>query len=1337
MATLVFLVILMGPPFLFSASTTPDAYRFADSQDEANGPISPVQIDEKESFGIAEHSVEGVLDPVTVEQRGVVTSGYQSIRTDTNPNVLYDIPIDDAHNWLGSTANVSVTDLERLYIVNGTFDSGVPGVNVNPNGTVSAYPFGWSSNSTTTDTQNQTVQRSEYDVTGTKFIRVESEGHSIGTGSNLRYQHYLDTQIMWTQNITNAPYSEDFVLNLDYLYEWGPLDVVLGNTICLVAYVDGTEIWSVALPSLSQRNQWYNSGDINVHIPGASTNLFFEIGLAINATENLDPAVYGFLNAVYITALIDGLRLFTPTPPTPSSVNLQFTAGGDFAPITGMSGSGAASITNSSYWNINPLRVSISSNVSVSFNYEAKLLSHRYTDSYWASDFSKHGVYYQVSTGGSSELSFFTYLGSLEDYLNPSVIITYPSDWENATIIDSGATPVTSQCVISQGSLVIPSSVLNALGWWFFELQSPNYVNTIEMQVYEAGGDQWTQESVYRTGNISRVSISISSGPNVPEPLNLVNLTWIMPNGTVWYQESLSGGVSGALISSELVFGSLNTTAGEWEAHLHWANGTEIAVGEIAFEIHHRASLERHSTMNDPFEAEAGQLVFAQFVYRDAENGQYILDAISTIRGYWPGPTANFVANPSQKWWDASFDTSILGPSDTLITVNATHPYFDDVSNSFTIRIYFTNNELTIDEVSAKVALESSYLANFSYNDQFGTGISGANVSISYSGPGGGLTWTDPIDEGLGNYNVKFTPHISGIYAITIAAEAGFYEMADTTLVLNVGELYSEITSLNGTGAFIEFGQTYRLVLRFTNGTGHGLPGADIVNISTSEAGLNIGPTVDEGDGYYSILLDPQVSTTYTILFRANLTNHETQFIPFSITVTKIQMGLSLVSFNQTIAIDQTCVAILNVTSSLMGPLDTANVYISNPPIALSISPAVNLGGGIFRITINSSQIDSFPLVFVATEENHWDQSIQATLIIQPIQTDFRTAEGSVSDQTEFMSVYELIVFFERVDPSANVSDATIDVTFISGDALPFVATQIGDYYSIRLNALHIGPSRLSITASKADYASQTVEFLLTVVEINTAVNNINLVDSLYYGRVYTFSFHYTFSGNGTGVNGATLNVTGIDSEWIDYRELGAGEYEVNITPGNIGEFIAAIRFSRNGFRDQTTNLAFEVDTIRINVEILSQSNWAWNTPLFFNLSVTESDTGDPVSDAVVTYVLLRFDGVVDDGQLNEARPGSGIYTGTANADWDDSGGLKVRLSVNKPFFEWDSYLELEIAEVLPPDQVNLRFLYVWGPRIGLVVGAIVSLGIGQRVYSKRKREYIARALAVKRRFDD
>ncbi|MFW9883769.1 MAG: hypothetical protein ACFFEX_05215, partial [Candidatus Thorarchaeota archaeon] len=997
------------------ASTNSDVSRFANSQDEAKNPISPVQIDEKESFSTSAHTVEGVLDPVSVEQRGVVTSGTQSIRTDTNPNVMYDIPIDDAHNWLGSTANVSITDLERLYIVNGTFDSGTPGVNLYPNGTVSAFPYGWSSNSTTSDIA--TIQRSEYDVTGTKFIRVENEGHSIGTGSNLRYQHVLDTEIMWTQNITNAPYSEDFVLNLDYLYEWGPLDVALGNSICLVAYIDGNEVWSVALPSLSQRNQWYSTGNIDVHIPGASTNLFFEIGLVINATHNLDPALYGFVNAVLITGLIDGLGILNPTPPTPSSVDLQFTAGGDFAPITGISGSGVASITNSSYWNVNPLHVSISSNVSVSFNYEAKLLSHRYTDSYWGSDFSKYGVYYQVSTGGSPELGFFTYIGSLEDYQNPSVIVTYPSDWENITVIDSGATPVTSQCVISQGSLVIPSSVLNALGWWFFDLQSPNYVNTMEMQVYEAGGDQWIQESLFRTGNISRVSISISSGPNVPEPLNLVNLTWIMPNGTVWYQESQSGGVSGALISSELVFGPLNTTAGEWELHLHWANGTEIALGESTFEIHHRASLERHSTMNDPFEAEAGQLVFAQFVYKDAENGQYILDAISTIQGYWPGPTATFVANPSQKWWDASFDTSILGPSDTLIIVNATHPYFDNVSSSFTIRIYFTNNELTIDEVSADVSLESSYLANFSYKDQFGTGISGANVSISYNGPGGGLTWTDPIDEGLGEYNVKFTPHISGIYAITIAADAGFYERADSTLVLNVGELYSEITSLNGTGAFIQFGQTYRLVLRYTNGTGHGLPGADIVNISTSEAGLNIGPTVDEGDGYYSILLDPQVSTTYTILFRVNLTNHETQFIPFSITVTKIQMELSLVSFNQTIAIDQTCTAILNVTSTLMGALDTANVYISNPPMALTVSPTVNLGGGIFRININSSQIDSFILVFVATEANHGDNSIQATLNIQSIQTDFSTAEGSASDQTEFMSTYELIVFFERVDP--------------------------------------------------------------------------------------------------------------------------------------------------------------------------------------------------------------------------------------------------------------------------------------------------------------------------------
>ena len=1055
---------------------------------EKGDETSPTRMKSPDSsHALSDQTVEGILSSTQIEQRGYVTTGNQSVRTDVNPDVSDSLPIDDAHNWIGSAANISITNLERLYIANGTFDNGYGGVNENPNGTNSAFPFGWSSNSTTTDTG--TIQHSAYDVTGTKFLVVENEGKSIGTGSNMRYQHAAGTEIMWVQSIANAPYSEDFVFSLKYLYEWGPTDLALGNTICLVAYINRTEIWGVALPSLNEtteKNVWLESGSIDVHIPGASSSLFFEIGLVINNTEQLNPLTYGFVDAALITAQIDSIQMLGPSPPTPSSVGLQFTAGGDSESIDGPSGSGAASIINVSYWDTNPLPIRVDSNVSVSFAFEATLVSHRFTGSYWDPDFSKSGVRYSINSDESSDLQFYTYLGSLGEYQDPSLIVTYPIDWENVTIYDPGSSDVTSQCVLSQGRSIIPSAVIDVLGWWFFTIQSPNYINSLTTQVYSSSGDEWNAESVFRTGNTTRIAVSIGTGASTPAPLNLVNFTWSLPNGTVWHQESVSGGVAGGINSTGLSFGSSNATAGVWSGSVLWQNNTELAFSEVQFEVHHLSML----TAADPsIDTETGVVVTAFLNYLDAENSDFLMDASATMTANWSASTIDFEPNEGRNQWQADFDTGILPPGLYLVVVNVTRVYFDDASCIFTISSNRTGNKLSLGETTMDLNLRQTYPLNMRFEDRFGFGIEGASFNFEIvSGTPGGMTW-GMVGGGIGgDYSVDLYSVYSGTYEISITGSKDHYEADQDTLFIFVGVLNSSFILINESVQTIQYGEDFGLFMQYTNDTGHGLDGADVIVVDPP-SDLIISETQNLTNGIYSITFTPTLSKPFIILIQASIANHKTQIVSFTLSVSPIGSTLDLNYTSSTISFDQQCIIHLNLTSSLLGPLPGAEILVLvNPSSGITLSDYEDLGGGIYRINATPNTIGIFSLNFLAKALNHVDSINAFTLQVVEIGTEV-VGTGPL-DALYFGRSYSFTYEYRTISNQIGIDGTSNSTSGIGADWLTLLPLGSG-LVNITVVPENVGSFSITVGIWKSGYATRyfTISFLVRPIPITVQMN--------------------------------------------------------------------------------------------------------------------------------------------------------------------------------------------------------------------------------------------------------
>jgi len=1022
MALLIVPFILYEMPFHIEVTSPISGYG---SIEQRTNEIRYEGIPQINDFVTSSGPSEGVLHPTTIENVGYASSGHYSVRTDTNPDPALDLPIDQDHDWVASSAEVDIWNLTQLYVLNGTFDDGVPGVNINPNGTVTSYPNGWSAVSSNPGPEQQQI--ATFDDSGRRYVTVKNEG-DVTNIPQREFSHYAGTSVFWNQTVDVSPYTDQFLLSFDYLYLQGPLGTGFAGNCSIHVVLDGVSVWNVSLPTLNSRDVWYSTGDIPISLPPAENTTTFMIGLVIDETMDLDGDdgdydgdgfIDGEVNTLYISAQFDDVSLVGANRPTPEQVSLEFTAGSATTPITGSSGTGAATIANASHWVSSPVPTQITSNSTVSFEYETRLKSHRFTNSTWTTDIADEGAHYSVNPNDSPHVSFFTYVGSTGDYENLSIRVIHPGDWQNATIYDPFLSDVTSLCLIQESSLEIPTSLMDRLGMWRFTLDAPNYADSISIEKLDAFGLNWEPASVYRSWNRTRTSLTIGTGTETPDPLNLVNVTWATPNGTEWFRETLSGGIGGNINGSGLTLGPLNASAGLWSVHVHWTNGTEIACGSTTFEVHHAAELE---PIEDIIEAESGDIVWSLLTYRDAENGDYLMEPASSVSANWSVSTVNYVPNPAQKWWEVGLDTSVLASGDSIVIVNASLPYYDIASCTFLVRLMFTDNNLNLFQATGEVGLGEPFLAEFEFTDRYGAAIENSNVSVVYTGPPTGLNLGNVSDLGSGNYSLLITPAISGTYTIVVSAFTDHHRVAKDTLFLNVGSLSSNLILLNGSAAIIDFGVPFRLVVRYTNWTGDGLAGADVSIVGQTPAvGLDTIPAQHQGDGNYSIVLHPQSTGTFTLLLRANVTNYEPQLASFSLHVTVIGTDMDTISLVEALYYGRSYSFTLGYRTSSNG-----TGIPGASPTATGVGSEwvdfVELGNGLYNISVVPEDIGSYTVYIAMTKDGY--QTGTSLLTFQTARVPVRV-EMAQPVWVQFLQL-DLSLSLVEADIGDPVSDATV-----------------------------------------------------------------------------------------------------------------------------------------------------------------------------------------------------------------------------------------------------------------------------------------------------------------------
>lgn len=789
-----------------------------------------------EQYQTSSNIASGILDPVTIKQTGNSTTGTIHAETDDDTNIETNLQIDIANGWVGDLAVVHLYNPERLYIANGSFDDGVEGETINPLGSVANSPYGW-------DAYSYTPSAQQIMIAGyvNQEITVKSRSSKIA-GS---YPFYNNSWVYWTQTVINTPSTNLFYLSFDYNYLKGPIS---NHNVTLRVMANDTLVWNATAESL-ELDYLYHTGDIPLDLSEFSGMFNFKIGLYFCGDVIFDQ------NTVQFS--IDNVKLHGQSAPSFDDLDIYLSIGGDSVPVTGGT-IGFASITNSSLWQTSAVPIKLLSVYSVSFDYNASMRNSRYLSSSYTLDPTKTGVSYQAQSGASSELTFYMYLGAIPSLEDFTIVVYHPIDWDNATILNPFLTDVTFSCTLYEERIIVPESVLYTLGWWEFMIESPNYLNDLLSQVSDTGIDPWVDNSIFESSDYIRASVQISSGIFDPIISSPVNVTFVMPNGTEWRSDSLTGGSGQSLNTTGVVLGSSNTTAGLWMVCAAWTNGTEVAYGEAFFEVHHNSIIV---PIDSSIETEAGQTFSAFVQLRDAETNEILLDPSAVIIGNWSASVVTFMPNEIHNRWEVNLDTTGFQPGVYIVQVNASLQYYTNSVCHISIAIQAVDNTLDIHDASAEMTIGEKFTTYVNYSDNLGNGIEGAEVTVSLIEPSGGITWANVVDLGDGNYSIELTATASGTYHVTVRASKAFYEYAENTMVLLISKISTELTDLSLDTLYITRNYSYIVEYR----TLEGAVGIIAANIEAYGRGSDWVSWTDLGDGRYNITISPIDYGTYQV----------------------------------------------------------------------------------------------------------------------------------------------------------------------------------------------------------------------------------------------------------------------------------------------------------------------------------------------------------------------------------------------------------------------------------------------------------------------------------------
>ncbi|MHA1938879.1 MAG: hypothetical protein ACW97O_11780, partial [Candidatus Thorarchaeota archaeon] len=494
-----------------------------------------------------------------------------------------------AEGWIAEQLEINVNNLRNLYALNGSFDSGFPGVNEDWSGDGVYTASGWLAQREVLNFYGR--QRATYDAAG--FAILENEGWYNATTAS--YQHYNGTRIFWYQNVSNSRLDEQFEFDMNYLYQNGPIgDNFTGIFNLKFEIIDGSTLlwnWSTDLVNTTQRQVWYSTGLIPVNITGAPSA--FQVRVILEVTNqsvyisipDTDADLDGSsTNGQLVSVIIDDISLKGAILPSCESVGLSVSnAETGSIGVTELAGSGSAFLNYNS-WGFASIPISFSSNSSVSFDYSAKVSKMKRAYSSLSSpSLQEEGVAYSVESDQNADLTMFTYVSSYPEAEELGLIVFHPYSWDDASIEDPFGDDKSGPIVTGIDSFEVPAGVIDSVGWWIIRMQAPNYAEDIRTQKFIPLQPSWIDETVFRTGDQIRCRITIGADSDYPDRVMNLESEILLPTGEFWASAFMSNATGSALTSESFTIGSYNASIGEWMVSTFWKNDSAVAFGHVHF----------------------------------------------------------------------------------------------------------------------------------------------------------------------------------------------------------------------------------------------------------------------------------------------------------------------------------------------------------------------------------------------------------------------------------------------------------------------------------------------------------------------------------------------------------------------------------------------------------------------------------------------------------------------------------------------------------------------------------------------------------------------------------
>lgn len=1158
----------------------------------------------KESRNLADVSgpLQGILNPVTVEQAGYYTSDNITGRTDTGENTQENLLIDAANGWVGSQAEIDIYSLERLYAVNGSFDTGIGGTNQNPTGSVSYYPDGWTASSSAG--ANGDDQFASYEVQSDPYVTVVNQALEGGLFTDY-YDHFTGSYVIWRQTIDNSPFTTDFMLSFNYLYFSGilysPGGDNPGGDAWLIVAIDGAIRWNVSLLSLDTRNIWNSTGDISLSLPSVgstftlSVGIYIEDGMRLYADRDYDNngVADGLGNVASFIVHLDDVSLVGQSPPDFDAVELQFKAGSEVASISGSAGVGFATISNPSLWTTNPLSVEVLSNTSVRVEYRARLLSHRFINSSWTTDAAQEGTAFSIDANQSPRITAFAYVGIVDPYEDFYVNIIYPDDWENVTVFNPFLKDVTSNTTSSTGITTIPTETLSLLGWWNVVLEAPNYIKQLQMEIQ--GEVDWQQSSLFRIDNSTRARMSVGTSSASPILSDPVNVTWFLPNDTVWIEQQVTNSSGSTGVSDALNLGPYNTSAGQWTVVVAWTNGSQIGYASTTFDFYRTATL---SALNDPLNADHGTTVSNFLHYQDEFTGEYLLEGSAVLTANWSTSVIAFVPNLVRNWYEADFDTGLLDGGSYVVNVNASLSYYDDVSISFVVTItYEVDLAITsFSEQSIEVTPNKSIEIRFNYTRSDGVGVKGADVSVSYTSSDGVLNWSGMSDYNNGTYALNFRPVFSASYTITITLSKAYHYSDSVTFSIFSNDIPTDLSS-SKSSATISIDQSVDIRLHFTDDNGIGILGATI-EVRNQPSEISILSLVDAGNGYYNVSLASDSTGAFDVLFRASLTNYENSTTSFSLLVTLIPTEVRFSEDISSIVLNYSEpyeIFLFYERTDLIGNITSSSITVT-PSDTIDLVYKVTTYGEYYGIELKGYRIGIWQLTIIANKSDHRAASRSLLFEVRQIGTQLNILNiGSLPVERGLNESFEVRFEYQQLN-SSGIVNASIDLSYSSSSGLYW--SSLFDYgngtYSIQVRVSASSTYSVTLTASKEFFTNAFDSFIIVVEDIPTQLVRLNgTSDTIRFGESYSLQFRYTNS-SGYGLSGASITVVDIEpSNGLTLHSVndeGDGYYSIVLIPDSADVFTLILEMNRTYYEPQFLTFTLLVSVIPATLQLESSS---------------------------------------------------------------------------------------------------------------------------------------------------